>query len=227
MKPSNHDAVKHTWALMQTALDKADAETLAEKALIVELHHRQSCCISYLGRLLSSRYRIENPFLDKDVLDTFLAMPPIFYRQGQRAYRLMLVRQAPPLAALPENKTGRPVTYADAHGLAPAPDGTPLPLPASVQWRLNRAQALLGDLLVTASGGWLGPHNRNDYVHHDESIQRVAPEWFRTRLLDPQPTGPTHPPWSGDCRNCPVGRSTPSESTTSLPLWRGARQEWL
>lgn len=184
MLPERYQAVRGgTRALMQAALAEAEAETLDEKALLVELHHRQSRYIAYFGRLLSARYRVENPFLDLDVLDTFLAMP-LAHRRNQRAYRRMLVRHAPRLAAVPENRTGRPVAHADAHGLPPAPDSTPLPLPASMQWRLNRARALLGEWLVTASGGWLGPHNRNDYVHHDESIRRVAPEWFRARLLD-------------------------------------------
>lgn len=184
MLPERYRAARgSTRALMQAALDEAEAETLDEKALVVELHHRQSRYIAYFGRLLSARYRVENPFLDLDVLDTFLAMP-LAHRRNQRAYRRMLVRHAPRLAAVAENRTGRPVSHADAHGLASAPDSTPLALPASVQWRLNRAQALLGEWLVMASGGWLGPHNRNDYVHHDESIRRVAPEWFRARLLD-------------------------------------------
>ncbi|HMM46981.1 MAG TPA: asparagine synthase-related protein [Thiobacillaceae bacterium] len=172
-----------TRALMQTALAEAEADTLDEKALLVELHHRQSRYITYFGRLLSSRYRVENPFLDVDVLDTFLAMP-LVHRRNQRAYRRMLVRHAPRLATIPENKTGRPVRDTDARGLPAAPAKKPLPLPAPLQWRLNRARVRLGQWLVSASGGWLGPHNRNDYVHHDESIRQVAPDWFRTKLLD-------------------------------------------
>ncbi len=184
MLPERYQAVRgSTRALMQAALAEAEAETLDEKALVVELHHRQSRYIAYFGRLLSARYRVENPFLDTDVLDTFLAMP-LAHRRGQRAYRRMLVRHAPRLAAVPENKTLRPVAYADAHGMRPAQGRTPSRLPATVQWRLNKARNRLGELLVAASGGWIGPHNRNDYVHHDESIRRVAPEWFRARLLD-------------------------------------------
>ena len=184
MLPERYRAVRgSTRALMQAALAEAEAETLDEKALVVELHHRQSRYIAYFGRLLSARYRVDNPFLDLDVLDTFLAMP-LAHRRSQRAYRRMLVRHAPRLAAVPENKTGRPVAHADAHGLASAPAKPPLPLPVPLQWRLNRARVRLGEWLVAASGGWLGPHNRNDYVHHDESIRRVAPEWFRARLLD-------------------------------------------
>jgi asparagine synthetase B (glutamine-hydrolysing) len=185
--PERYQAIKgSTRALMQAALDKADAETLDEKALVVELHHRQSRYISYFGRMLSSRYRVESPFLDVDVLNTFLAMP-LTHRFGQRAYRRMLVRHAPRLAAVPENKTQRPVTYADVHGVyhASAMSSSSSHLPAGLQWRLNKAQHKLGDLLVTISGGWLGPHNRDYYVHHDESIRRVDPEWFRSRLLDP------------------------------------------
>lgn len=184
MLPERYGPVRgSTRVLMQAALDEADAGTLDEKALVAELHHRQSRYITYFSRLLSTRYRVENPFLDLDVLDTFLAMP-LAHRQGQRAYRRMLVRHAPRLAATPENKTGRPVHHADAHGLPPPRTNTPLPLPAPLQWRVNRMRVKLGELVVSASGGWLGPHNRDDYVHHDESIRRVAPEWFRAKLLD-------------------------------------------
>jgi asparagine synthetase B (glutamine-hydrolysing) len=182
--PERYQAVRgSTRALMHDALDEAEAATLDEKALLVELHHRQSRCISYFSRLLSSRYRVESPFMDTDVLDTFLAIP-LVHRQGQRAYRRMLVRHAPRLAAVPENKTHRPVTYADAHGFHSAP-GSPALLPtAKLHWRLNKVQHLLGNMLVTASAGWVGPHDRNYYVHHDESIRRVDPKWFRSKLLD-------------------------------------------
>lgn len=184
--PERYQAIRgSTRALMHAALDEAEAETLDEKALVAELHHRQSRYISYFGRLLGSRYRVENPFLDTDVLDTFLSMP-LAHRNGQRAYRRMLVRHAPRLAAVPENKTRRPVTYADAHGLnaAPTKNHTVPHLPAGMTWRLNKVQHKLDDLLILVSGGWLGSHNRNYYVHHDESIRRVAPQWYRARLLD-------------------------------------------
>lgn len=183
--PERYRAIRgSTRALMHAALDQADAETLDEKALIVELHHRQSRYISYFGRLLSARYRVENPFLDADVLDTFLAMP-LVHRRGQRAYRRMLVRHAPRLACVPENKTGKPITYADAHGIEPARalQNSATRVPMGMQWRLAKISKILGGLLVTASGGWLGPHNRNYIVHHDENIRHTDPEWFRTKLL--------------------------------------------
>jgi asparagine synthetase B (glutamine-hydrolysing) len=174
-----------TRLLMHVALDGAEAGTLDEKALVVELHHRQSRYISYFGRLLSSRYRVENPFLDLDVLDTFLSIP-LVHRQGQRAYRRMLVRHALHLASVPENKTQKPVAYTDSQGTQPNSEGerSPSHLPAGLKWRLTKAQNRLGGLLVAASGGWLGPHNRDFYVHHEESIRKVDPNWFREKLLD-------------------------------------------
>lgn len=184
--PERYQAIRgSTHALMRAALAEADAATLDEKALAVELHHRQSRYIAYFGRMLSTRYRVETPFLDQEVLDTFLALP-LAHRQGQRAYRRMLVRHAPRLAAVPENKTRRPLMYADQHGLRPvsATNNAALQLPAGLQWRLNALHHGLGKLLVSMSAGWVGPHNRDNYVHHDESIRRVAPAWFRTRLLD-------------------------------------------
>lgn len=184
--PERYQAIKgSTHALMQSALEKADANTLDEKALVVELYHRQSRYISYFSRVLSSKYCVESPFLDLDVLDTFLAMP-LCHRQGQRAYRRMLVRHAPKLAAVPEAKTHRPVTYADRHEIrdTSAMSRFSSDLPAGLRWRLNTIQRKAVDWLVVISHGWLGPHNRNCYVHHDESIRYVSPEWFRIRLLD-------------------------------------------
>lgn len=174
-----------TRALMRSAFDEADATTPEEKSLVVELHHRQSRYISYFGRMLSARFHVEMPFLDTDVMDVFLTLP-LAFRQDQRAYRRMLVRHAPALAAIPENKTGRPVSHADRHGL---PTTTHMPslasrLPDGMQWRLNALRRYWGQGLVGLTGGWLGPHPRADYVHHDENIRRLDPAWFRTQLLD-------------------------------------------
>lgn len=174
-----------TRALMRSAFDEADAATPEEKSLVVELHHRQSRYISYFGRMLSARFHVEMPFLDTDVMDAFLALP-LAFRQNQRAYRRMLVRHAPALAAIPENKTGRPVSHADQHGLPTKTHTSSRQtwLPEGLQWRLNTLQRYWGQGLVALSGGWLGPHPREDYVHHDETIRYHDPAWFRTRLLD-------------------------------------------
>ena len=182
--PERYEAMRgRTRDTMMSALAEADGESLDEKALIVELHHRQSRYISYFSRLLSSRYRVETPFLDVDVLDRFLAMP-LAHRQQQRAYRRMLVRHAPRVAAVPENKTCKPVTFADRHDIPPAAARGSAGLPLGVRWRLHAARKKLDDLLITVSGGWLGPHDRSAYAHHDESIRRVDPGWFHARLLD-------------------------------------------
>lgn len=191
--PERYQAARgSTRALMHAAMDEAAADTLDEKALVVELHHRQSRYISYFGRLLSSRYRVENPFLDTDVLDTFLSMP-LALRIEQRAYRRMLVRHAPRLAAVPENKTRRPVSHADLHGIHPPREmsSPPSNLPSGLQWRLNVTRRHLGSMLAAATGGWLGPHNRDAYVHHDESIRHIGSQWYRSRLLD----SPIAPDW--------------------------------
>jgi asparagine synthetase B (glutamine-hydrolysing) len=217
-----------TRSLMHAALDEADAETLDEKALVAELHHRQSRYISYFGRLLSTRYHVENPFLDTDVLDTFLSMP-LVHRIGQRAYRRMLVRHAPQLAAVPENKTRRPVSHADLHGIYPTRGmhSTSLHLPSGLQWRLNATRRHLGSMLVAATGGWLGPHNRDAYVHLDESIRHADPQWYRSRLLD----SPIAPDWFcvpelekllEEHMSCKRNHSTRINNIVSLLAWREA-----
>jgi asparagine synthetase B (glutamine-hydrolysing) len=196
--PEHYRAVKgSTRAIMRAALETADADTLDEKALVVELQHRQSRYISYFGRLLSTHLHVEFPFLDIDVMDTFLAMP-LNHRLGQRAYRRMLARHAPRLASVPENKTQRPVAYTDRHGLSPVAV-KPIdsyPLPSWLQWRLNKARRGFNDFIVRASGGWLGPHDRSYYVHHDENIRCVDPSWYRSMLLES--------PYAADWFNLPA-----------------------
>ncbi len=174
-----------TRALVYGALEAADAETLDEKALLVELALRQSRYIPYFTRLLRSRFQVETPFLDSAVLDAFLSLP-LQYRTDQRAYRRMLGRHAPALAAVPENKTHRPVTHADRQGLAAASGSghLTLPLPASLRWRWNALKRGANALTVQASGGWLGALDRDHYAHHEVDIRKTDPFWFKSLLLD-------------------------------------------
>lgn len=185
MLPERYAAVRGaTRRSMEAALVAAEAETFDEKSLIVELYQRQSRYVSYFSRLLGSRYRVENPFLDVDVIDAFLALP-LEFRRNQRAYRRMLVRHAPRLAAIAECKTHRPVSWADTHGVPHAQEVKHTSrLPAGVEWRVNRVRKFTGTMIARATAGWLGSHNRDYYVHHDDSIRRVDPGWFRARLLE-------------------------------------------
>lgn len=166
-----------------------EANTLhpSEKIIALKLRTRQWRFTSYMSRILGTRYRFRAPFLDNTVMDTFLAMP-ISHRLNQRAYRRMLVRHSPKLAALPEQKTHKPVTFTDEMRHSPAPlqrgDLVSSTLPASVAWRVNALIRGLDQQLVRMSMGWLGSHNRDYYVHHDESIRSVAPGWFREWLLE-------------------------------------------
>jgi asparagine synthetase B (glutamine-hydrolysing) len=165
--------------------DEAEAPNATDNILAIKLQTRQWRYISYMGRVLGGHYRFEAPFLDNDVLDVFLSMP-MAHRLDQRAYRRMLVRHAPHLAAVPEMKTHRPVSFADVYGVKKAgrPMHTPGYLPDGLEWRIKRVRHKLGGWVAGLSGGWLGLHNRDYYVHHDESIRRVATNWFRARLLE-------------------------------------------
>ncbi len=185
LKPDRYRHVKGSARhSMEAALNQANAPTLDEKALVVELAHRQSRYIAYFGRLLSARHRVESPFLDIEVLDTFLTLP-LNHRQGQRAYRRLLTRHAPRLAAVPENKTHKAVTYSDRYGVthARAHKTVPSRLPFGVQWRLNAVKRRANALLVSGSGGWLGRIDRNNYAHHDLNIRSVDPDWYRSALF--------------------------------------------
>lgn len=185
--PDRYQSIKGaTRELMKCALEQADADSLCEKALIVELHHRQSRYISYFGRFLGTRYHVEQPFLDTAVIDTFLSMP-LIHRKNQRAYRRMLIRHAPKLAAIPEMETHRRISVADKNTRIKNRKAYRKyndRLPAALAWRVARTRGAMGKAVARFSGGWLGPHNRDYYVHHDESIRRVDPEWYRYNLLD-------------------------------------------
>jgi hypothetical protein len=167
-------------APMRAVLATADADTMEEKVLIADLALRQSRYVSYMLRVLGTRYRVECPFLDRDVLDVFLAMP-FELRREQRAYRRMLVRQSPALAGIPEIKTHRPVTWGDQHGLPRLPERVE---PAAGHWRIRAVQRSIGEAVVRLSGGRYGPKNRDHYVVHADNARRVAPDWFRSVLLE-------------------------------------------
>jgi asparagine synthetase B (glutamine-hydrolysing) len=175
------------YQLMLDALRAADASTWEDRAMLVELHHRQSRYISYLGRVLASRYRNEEPFLDGDVLDSFLEMP-LEFRRHQRAYRRMLVRHATELSAIREAKTRRSVATIDRFGSRLNRQASPNIeqrrewIPEGVEWRLKAMKRIAGQLVATLSRGWAGSHKRDAYVHHDESIRRIDTRWFRDRL---------------------------------------------
>jgi len=168
---------------MMQAIGDAAAETLDEKALIAELYHRQSRYISYFSRLLSSRYIVENPFLDSAVMDAFLGLP-LDVRENQRAYRRMLVRHAPRLAALPENRTHKPVRFTDRVGIVVDERSSEefAGLPAGLDWRFGKLTRKCNELIVRLSGGWLGSYDRNSYVDIPRLI-RASPQWFRERSI--------------------------------------------
>jgi hypothetical protein len=136
--------------------------------------------------MLGACYRVENPFLDLDVIEAFLALP-LAHRSGQQAYRRMLARTSPRLANICENKTRRPVAHADKRGvsaLKSKPRVGSMNLPNGMEWRLNAIRRAYGNLLVNVSKGWLGPHDRTQYAHHAANIREVDPTWFRYRLLE-------------------------------------------
>lgn len=171
--------------LVYGTLRNADAGTLDEKALLAELGFRQSRYIPYFSRLLGCRFQVETPFLDSPVLDAFLSLPHE-HRVDQKAYRRLLVRHGPALAAVPEIKTHRPVSHADRVGLGNAVGKHPaeVPLPGPLKWRWNLLKQRANEVAVRASGGWLGALDRDHYVHHEVDIRKIDPEWFRSLLLD-------------------------------------------
>lgn len=177
-----------TFESMRHSIEQADAESFIDKAVLVELRDRQARYISYMIRSLSLKYEVRAPFAHAQVVDEWLRVP-LAFRIGQKAYRRMMVRFAPHLARIPEAKTQRSLLHADRAGAARPSDtfarlqeaGTDY-LPQGLAWRVNASLRSLGRGLASLSGGWVGLHNRGEYVHHDESIRKVDPEWFRQAL---------------------------------------------
>lgn len=177
-----------TFETMRRSIEQADAESFIDKAVIVELRDRQARYIDYMVRSLSLKYDVHAPFAHAQVVDEWLRVP-LAFRLGQKAYRRMLVRFAPHLARIPESKTQRSILRSDRAGAVRAPftfaqlqEAGTVYLPQSMAWRVNASLRSLGHGLARLSGGWVGLHNRGEYVHHDESIRKVDFEWFRQAL---------------------------------------------
>lgn len=181
--PEHHAEIEVSpWAFLATLYDRTEVPDPTHKIVALKLRTRQWRFTSYMGRILGSHYRFEAPFLDNDTLNVFLSMP-LRHRLDQRAYRRMLVRHAPHLAAIPEIETHRPVSFTDTHAITHGIGSARTDSSTPFGWRFNALRRSLGNLVVDLSGGWIGPHNRDYYVHHDENIRHVDPTWFRNRLL--------------------------------------------
>jgi hypothetical protein len=177
-----------TFETMRRSIGQADAESFIDKAVLVELRDRQARYISYMMHSLSLKYDVRAPFAHAQLVNAWLRVP-LDLRIGQKAYRRMLVRFAPHLARIPEGRTKRSLLHTGRSGGAHPPltfarlqDAGKDYLPQGLTWRVNASLRSLGHGLARVSGGWAGLHNRSEYVHHDESIRKVDPEWFRQAL---------------------------------------------
>lgn len=172
--------------LARNLFDDAKPSNATEKIVDLKLRTRQWRYTSYMSRFLGTAYRFRAPFIDNAVMDTFLSMP-LRHRLGQRAYRRILTRHAPRIAAIPETKTHKPVSFSDR---LERPTKARIhvnlinTLPAPIAWRIEEFVRALDRTTTNLSGGWLGSHNRDYYVHHEESIRTVNPKWFREWLFE-------------------------------------------
>lgn len=177
VRDATRQAVADAWG-------RADADTSEERAFLTELGHRQTRYIAYGPRVLAAYGPAWMPFLEPDVVDDFLALP-IDYRRGQLAYRRLMQRYAPALAALPEAKTGRPMRESYVKDPRRQESATPSPwagLP--LLWRLEAMRRAARRSLERWGGGWLSARKRLHYAHHDDDIRFVDPGWFRRALLE-------------------------------------------
>lgn len=170
--------------LVADALAAADAEHFEERALLVELEHRQARYVSYLQRSMSAYGPAWSPFLEPEVLDAFLDLP-LAHRRGQHAYRVMLRMQSPALAGVPEATTERPVTDFAA---APRANKPARFAQTPGLWRLHRMSGAVQDWAERLAGGWVSQRRRKHYVQLEDLARRTDPHWFRARLEDPRLT---------------------------------------
>jgi hypothetical protein len=171
-------------------LDSVDADTFSERSIIAEINHRQRRYTSYHLDTLGQRFAVAAPFTDNAVVDLWSHIP-LAAKSGQHVYIEMICAMLPRLAAIPDAKHGVKLDQL----LTAPPSATErigkdsaFNRPGWLDWRLRALQRSAGKLLTNMSGGWLGPHDRSQYAHHDESIRRTAPEWFRAKLDRPELT---------------------------------------
>ena len=180
----------------------APADTFEDSVILFDLLQRQRRWIGQYMTWLGEAYEVSTPFCDPRIVSAFRALPPKFL-YGQVAYRHMIARFLPKLAAITHDKTGRPIRYASTweERLWAARDGVAW-FTGGVGNRLSRTRLGkpavnmlrawsrdIGRVASKLSGGWVGSHNRHAYVHY-ERLPRRFPDLFRTlfsqdELLEP------------------------------------------
>lgn len=162
------------------AIATADAEHFEERAMLIELEHRQARYVSYMHRAISAYGPAWSCFLEPEVLDAFLELP-LAHRRGQHAYRRMIRMQSPGLAAVPEATTevpmvdiGVPAKARKASRFAETP----------FLWRVHRLGSNLERMAERVAGGWVSRRRRGHYVQLEDLARVTDPEWFRSRLAN-------------------------------------------
>ena len=189
--PTMHSTIEGSViTAVRRILDGVDADTFSERSIIAEINHRQRRYTSYHLDTLGQRFAVAAPFTDNAVVDLWSHIP-LAAKSGQHVYIEMICAMLPRLAAIPDAKHGVKLDQL----LTAPPSATErigkdsaFNRPGWLDWRLRALQRSAGKLLTNMSGGWLGPHDRSQYAHHDESIRRTAPEWFRAKLDRPELT---------------------------------------
>ena len=162
------------------ALANADAEHFEERAMLIELEHRQARYVSYMHRAMSAYGPAWSCFLEPEVLDAFLELP-LAHRRGQHAYRRMIRMQSPSLAAVPEATTELPM--ADIGAPAKARKASRFAETPFI-WRVQRLGSNLERMAERVAGGWVSRRRRGHYVQLEDLARITDPEWFRSRLAD-------------------------------------------
>lgn len=144
-------------ATLARTLRQAQAEDPRDRAVIVNMLQRQQRCISYPLAIFGTHRRVAAPFVDNDVVDFSLTLPPEAHAHKD-AYLRMICRWLPALAGVPD----------ETRALLPLNAGR---WTRAAHWRWER---LVKRQLPRWSSGWLTPHDRRANAHYDEWMRLPA-----------------------------------------------------
>ncbi len=188
-----NDEINSVQDCLRFELNNIDAPTFTEKSLITEIYTRQRRFTSYLLKLLRKKYIIKSPFTDIDVIDAWLKIP-LEYKLGQKLYYTMISKRFPKLACIGETKTGTSIlrgtrgrnSKTNSYYYDKIVKNLNNSIPEWLAWRLNHLKRSTEDSLTNITGGWVGPHDRKAYAHHEDSIRKVDKKWFQSKLNQTQ-----------------------------------------
>lgn len=146
--------------MLRRTLQEAVVDDPLDATRVASLLHIQPRAMGYYFNLYGSRWPVETPLADQDVMDYWYTVPPA-YRLKKQAYNLLVQRHLPHLAGIAIDKTGLPL---DAGLIRTAVH--------------RRWKTLVKHQLPRWSGGFYRWHDRRAYAHYNEWMRRPAVRQF-------------------------------------------------